>query len=74
MIAVKGAPRKVAKCPGARYAKLLATHEQHCAELSRAMNRWQKSRKALWAAEKRLDKLQQQAHEAQVADPFNDTL
>jgi hypothetical protein len=72
--AVKGAPRKVARDPGARYAKLLATHEQHCAELSRAMNRWQKSRKALWAAEKRLDKLMQQAHTAQVADPFNDTL
>ena len=76
MIAVKGAARKVAKCPGARYAKLLATHEQHCAELSRAMNRWQKSRKALWAAEKRLDKatLQQQAWDADVADPFNDSL
>jgi hypothetical protein len=74
VIAVKGASKRVARDPGARYAKLLATHEQHCAELSRAMNRWQKSRKALWAAEKRLDKLMQQAHEAQVADPFNDSL
>ena len=77
MIAVKGAARKVAKCPGARYAKLLATHEQHCAELSRAMNRWQKSRKALWAAEKRLDKAQMQANldpPPGFMDAFNDTL
>jgi hypothetical protein len=74
MIAVKGAHRKVAKCPGTRYAKALATHEQHCAELSRAMNRWQKSRKALWAAEKRLDKAQAATDAADHADPFNDSL
>lgn len=72
--AVKGANRKVARCPGARYAKLLATHEQHCAELSRAMNRWQKSRKALWAAEKRLDKAQAAQAKLDHTDPFNDTL
>lgn len=72
--AVKGAPRKVAKCPGARYAKLLAQHEQHAAELSRAMNRWQKSRKALWAAEKRLDKAQAALESADHTDPFNDTI
>jgi hypothetical protein len=74
VIPVKGATRTVKKCPGARYAKLLATHEQHCAELSRAMNRWQKSRKALWAAEKRLDKLQAAQAAADHTDPFNDTL
>jgi exonuclease VII small subunit len=74
VIAVRNTRGKAARDPGARYAKLLETHEQHCAELSRAMNRWQKSRKALWAAEKRLDKLMQQAHTAQVADPFNDKL
>jgi hypothetical protein len=64
VIAVKGANKRVARDPGARYAKLLATHEQHCAELSRAMNRWQKSRKALWAAEKRLDRAFNEGHEA----------
>jgi hypothetical protein len=74
MIAVKGAPRRVARDPGASYAKLLATHEQHAAELSRAMNRWQKSRKALWAAEKRLDKAQAATDAADHADPFNDSL
>jgi hypothetical protein len=55
VIAVKNANRKVARDPGARYAKLLDTHKRMEAELSRAMNRWQKSRKALWAAEKKLD-------------------
>ena len=76
MIAVKGANKRVARDPGARYAKLLATHEQHIRELSFAMNRWQKSRKALIAAEKRLDK--EFNREAEVfagasdATPFDD--
>ena len=74
MIAVRQTRGKAAKDPGARYAKLLETHEQHCAELSRAMNRWQKSRKALWAAEKRLDKAQTQQAAHDHTDPFNDTL
>jgi hypothetical protein len=76
MLAVKNAHRKVARDSGARYAKLLATHEQHAAELSRAMNRWQKSRKALWAAEKRLDREFAARSDAAIsaADPFNDTL
>lgn len=67
MIAVKGANKRVARDPGARYAKLLDTHEQHCAELSRAMNRWQKSRKALAASEKRLDKAQAARHAWEAA-------
>lgn len=57
MTPVKGANRKVARTPGTRYAKVLATHQRMEAELSRALNRWQKSRKALAAAEKRLDRL-----------------
>jgi hypothetical protein len=56
MIALKDAGKRGAKDPGAKYAKLLAVHMQMEAELSRALNRWQKSRKALWASEKRLDK------------------
>ena len=56
MIAVRQTRGKAAKDPGAKYAKLLETHQRLEAELSRAMNRWQKSRLALWRAEKRLDK------------------
>jgi hypothetical protein len=78
MIPVKGAPRRVARDPGASYAKLLATHEQHAAELSRAMNRWQKSRKALVRGEKRLDKAQAAQFikdtAAYFATDFNDSL
>jgi exonuclease VII small subunit len=70
--AVKHTRGKAGKDPGTRFAKLVATHEQHCAELSRAMNRWQKSRKALWAAEKRLDKAWTAA--ADAIPEFNDTL
>lgn len=73
MIAVKGADKRVRRDPGARYAKLLETHRRMEAELSRALNRWQKSRKALWAAEKRLDKeFAERADRAATDTPFDD--
>jgi hypothetical protein len=74
VIAVKDAPRKVAKCPGARYAKLLAQHERNEAKLRRAMRAWDKSLVALRRAEKRLDKLVLAPEQDADADDFNDSL
>jgi hypothetical protein len=44
--------------PGKAYAEALDRHKQMEAELSRALNRWQKSRAALHRIEKKLDILQ----------------
>ena len=77
MIAVKGASRRVARDPGKQFAAALDRHKQMEAELSRAFNRWQKSRLALHRLEKRLDKAQaeQFIHDtAHFAAPFNDSL
>jgi hypothetical protein len=71
MIAVKGADKRAARDPGAQYAKALDHHRRMEAELSRAQNRWQKSRAALYRLEKRLDKIDA----ARMTDhPFNDSL
>ena len=51
--------------PGARYARLLAQHEQIEKDLSRVMNRWQKSKDRLKRAEKRLDSLVTAMHDIQ---------
>jgi hypothetical protein len=45
--------------PGKAYAEALDRHKQMEAELSRALNRWQKSRAALHRIEKKLDALQE---------------
>jgi hypothetical protein len=58
MIAVKNTRGRAKRDPGVAYAKALETHQRMESELSRAMNRWQKSRKALWRAECKLDKAQ----------------
>ena len=47
---------KLARDPCLRYARLLKHHEQIESELSRAMNRWQKSKERLKRAEKRCDR------------------
>lgn len=73
MIAVKGASRRVARDPGKQFAAALDRHKQMEAELSRAFNRWQKSRLALHRLEKRLDKLDHQQMST-VLDAFNDSL
>jgi hypothetical protein len=54
----KKAPSKVRRDPGKQYAEALDRHHQMEAELSRALNRWQKSRAALHRIEKKLDILQ----------------
>ena len=46
----------------AKIVKAYETHKQHEAELSRAMNRWQKSRAVLHRLEKQLDKEFGQPH------------
>ena len=71
MIAVKGANRRVARDPGKLYGEALARHQQMEAELSRAVNRWQKSRRALHNLGKRLDRA---VLEQAESTPFNDTL
>ena len=73
MIAVKGASRRVARDPGKQFAAALDRHKQMETELSRAFNRWQKSRLALHRLEKRLDKLDHQQMST-VLDAFNDSL
>jgi hypothetical protein len=57
VIPVKGAPRRVARDPGQRLAKLIEQHERNEARLRRAMRAWDKSLVALRRAERRLDKL-----------------
>jgi hypothetical protein len=82
VIAVKHTKGKAARDPGKVYADALDRHQQMEAELSRAFNRWQKSRMALHRAGKRLDKVQEEADQrdqrvwagAYDAMPFNDTL
>jgi hypothetical protein len=44
--------------PGKAYGEALDRFKQHEAELSRALNRWQKSRAALHRIEKKLDAIQ----------------
>lgn len=51
-------PSKSKRDPGKAYADALEKHKQMEAELSRALNRWQKSRAALHRIEKKLDILQ----------------
>jgi hypothetical protein len=76
VIAVKHTKGRVTRDPGKLYAKALDDHKRMEAELSRAFNRWQKSRVALWRAEKRLDKAQAAAWDMPHLQPcpFNDTL
>lgn len=56
MIAVKGADRRVRRDPGVRYAKALEAHERNETDLTRAQNRWQKSRALVRRLEKKLDR------------------
>jgi hypothetical protein len=52
-------PRKGSRRdPGNAYVEAQARHQQMEAELSRALNRWQKSRAALHRIEKKLDAIQ----------------
>lgn len=60
----KKAPSKVSRTdPGKQYAEALDKHRQMEAELSRALNRWQKSRAALHRIEKKLDAIQSSTEE-----------
>lgn len=72
-MAVKNTRGRAARCPGARYAKLLEQHERNEAKLARAVRAWDKSRAALRRAEKRLDRAVLEQPE-EVVDTFNDTL
>lgn len=75
MNAVKHTRGKAPRDPGKLYGEALARHQQMEAELSRAMNRWQKSRRALHNLGKRLDKaVLGQVEDTLHSHPFNDTL
>lgn len=53
--AVKHTDRSTRRDPAARYARALGRHDAVERELSRAVNRWQKSRATLKRLEKKLD-------------------
>jgi hypothetical protein len=75
VIAVKHTRGKAPRDPGKLYGDALAQHKQMEAELSRAFNRWQKSRRALHRLEKRLDRaVLGQVEDTLHSCPFNDTL
>jgi hypothetical protein len=74
MIPVKNAPRRVAREPGQKLAKLIEQHERNEARLRRAMRAWDKSLLALRRAERRLDKLVLAPEQDASPDDFNDSL